>query len=101
VIGRPKAVVPRETVTFTFDGAGVTAERGQSIAAALLASGVRSWRTTRVEGRPRGLFCGIGVCHDCLVSVNGVSGVRACLVEAHDGDLVAREEGAGRGDLAT
>jgi predicted molibdopterin-dependent oxidoreductase YjgC len=89
----------RETVRFTFDRVELPAEAGQSIAAALLAAGIRSWRTTRVAGQPRGLFCGIGVCHDCLVVVNGRAGQRACLAEAHAGDVVERQE-AGHADLA-
>lgn len=88
------------TVRFVFDGREVTAEAGQSIAAALLADGVRSWRTTRVEGAPRGLFCGIGVCFDCLVEVNGKPGVRACLTEVRENDRVATQEGAGHADPA-
>ena len=90
----------RRTVAFTFDGRDVQAEAGQSIAAALLAAGIRSWRATRVEGAPRGLFCGIGVCFDCLVQVNGQDGVRACLAEVRDGDRVTTQQGAGHADLA-
>jgi predicted molibdopterin-dependent oxidoreductase YjgC len=75
-------------MTFTFEGRSVTAEPGQSVAAALWADGVRSWRRTRQGGQPRGLFCGIGVCFDCLVVVNGVAGQRACLVGVRDGDVV-------------
>lgn len=87
----------RARVAFTFDGRPITAEAGQSIAAALLAAGLRSWRATRVQGQPRGLFCGIGVCHDCLLVVNGVAGMRACITEAHEGDIVQRQEGAHAG----
>jgi predicted molibdopterin-dependent oxidoreductase YjgC len=72
----------------TFDGRPVPVEPGQTIGAALLAAGIRSWRTTRVYGRPRGLFCGIGVCFDCLVTVNGAAAQRACLVAAQPGDVV-------------
>jgi predicted molibdopterin-dependent oxidoreductase YjgC len=86
-------------VTFTFDGREVQAEAGQSVAAALLAAGIRSWRTTRLEGTPRGLFCGIGVCFDCLVDVNGQPGVRACLTEVHEGDRILTQQGAGHADL--
>jgi predicted molibdopterin-dependent oxidoreductase YjgC len=75
-------------VTFTFEGRAVPAEPGQTVAAALWASDIRSWRRTRLGGQPRGLFCGIGVCFDCLVVVNGVTGRRACLVEVEDGDVV-------------
>jgi predicted molibdopterin-dependent oxidoreductase YjgC len=87
-------------LAFTFDGAPLSAEPGQSIGAALIAAGHRSWRTTRREGRPRGLFCGIGVCFDCLVTVNGRPGRRACLLEVRDGDAVDTQHGAGHDDLA-
>ena len=91
---------PRPSLRFRLDGIEVTAEAGQTVAAALLAAGVRAWRTTRVEGAPRGLFCGIGICHDCLVVVNGVPGRRACLTELREGDEVERQEGTGRADRA-
>jgi predicted molibdopterin-dependent oxidoreductase YjgC len=89
---------PEPALTFTFDGEPVTALPGQTIAAALLAAGVRTLRTTRFQRRPRGLFCGIGACFDCLVTVNGRSSQRACLVEAAPGDVVATQEGADRAD---
>ena len=89
----------RTPITFSFDGREMTAAVGQTVAGALLAAGVRSWRTTRVEGRPRGLFCGIGVCFDCLVTVNGEASRRACLTELREGDRVETQEGAGRADL--
>lgn len=72
----------------TFEGRPIPIADGQSIGAALTAAGIRSWRTTRVGGRPRGLFCGIGVCFDCLVTVNGRPSLRACATEAHPGDTV-------------
>jgi predicted molibdopterin-dependent oxidoreductase YjgC len=80
--------VRKERVSFTFDGVTMNAQRGQTVAAALLAGGVVSWRTTRSGGQPRGLFCGIGACFDCLVDVNDDRGVRACLIPVHDGDRV-------------
>jgi predicted molibdopterin-dependent oxidoreductase YjgC len=86
--------------TFTFDGRPVQAEPGQSVAAALIATGQRSWRRTRIEGNPRGVFCGIGVCFDCLVTINGRPNHRACLVEVQPGDAVCTQGGAGHDDLA-
>jgi predicted molibdopterin-dependent oxidoreductase YjgC len=85
---------------FTFGDREIFAEPGQSIGAALIAAGHRSWRTTRHGGAPRGIFCGIGVCFDCLVIVNGRPGQRACLTEVRQGDRVEPQEGAGRADLA-
>ncbi|GAB3155534.1 hypothetical protein GCM10027290_51850 [Micromonospora sonneratiae] len=78
---------------FLFDGRRITTDGQRSIAAALLDAGIRSWRTTRFQGRPRGVFCGIGVCFDCLVRVNGVPGQRACLVVANPGDVVDSQDG--------
>jgi predicted molibdopterin-dependent oxidoreductase YjgC len=78
-----------ERFEIVFEGRAVPVVAGQSVGAALHAAGIRSWRTTRFGGRPRGLFCGIGVCFDCLVSVNGAAPERACLTEAAPGDEVS------------
>lgn len=84
------SVVPQEEDSFEiiFDGRPVRVRAGQSVGAALLAAGVRSLRTTRFGGRPRGLFCGIGMCFDCLVVVNHQPPQRACLRTAAPGDVV-------------
>ncbi|HEY2277558.1 MAG TPA: (2Fe-2S)-binding protein [Streptosporangiaceae bacterium] len=87
-----------ELVSFTFDGTPMTAEVGQTVGAALLAAGIRSWRVTRSGGRPRGLFCGIGACFDCLVDLNGDRAVRACLVPVHEGDQVRTSASVGVGE---
>ncbi|MFC7594693.1 (2Fe-2S)-binding protein [Terrabacter sp. GCM10028922] len=78
-------------VTVSVDGVPVTGRAGQTIAAVLLAAGESSWRTTSFGDAPRGLFCGIGVCFDCVVEVNGLADVRACLRRARDGDVVVRQ----------
>jgi predicted molibdopterin-dependent oxidoreductase YjgC len=75
-------------MTITFEGQEIPFEPGQSVAAALIAAGIRSWRTTRRDAAPRGLFCGIGACYDCLITINGTSAQRACLVPARDGDVI-------------
>lgn len=80
-------------ITITVDGHEVACRPGWSIAAALIADGHTAWRTTRGSGRPRGLFCGIGICHDCLVTVNGIDSLRACLVPAVEGDDIRTEGG--------
>ena len=81
------------TVTITFAGRTLQARDGQSVAAALTAAGVRSWRTTRRGARPRGLFCGIGVCFDCLLTIDGRPAQRACLVPVRDGMIVGETGG--------
>jgi len=77
------------TITVTVDGEPVPARPGQTVAAVLLSIGRPAWRTTRLGGRPRGVFCGIGVCFDCLVTVNAVGDVRACQRVVADGDRIS------------
>ncbi|WP_406441046.1 (2Fe-2S)-binding protein [Streptomyces sp. NBC_01613] len=89
---------PRPPFTVTLDGREIEALPGQTVAAALWAAGVTSWRTTRGAGRPRGVFCGIGVCFDCLVTVNDRPGQRACLVPLQPGDAIRTQEGTGHDD---
>ena len=72
----------------TVDGRELACREGQTIAAALISAGDVGWHTTRRAGAARGLFCGIGVCFDCLVTVNGEGPLRACLVAARPGDRV-------------
>lgn len=79
---------PRGGFDIVVDGRTLAAVPGQTIGAVLHAGGIRSWRTTRFGGRPRGLFCGIGVCFDCLITVNGAENLRACLIEARPRDEV-------------
>jgi predicted molibdopterin-dependent oxidoreductase YjgC len=71
--------------TFTLDGNDITAFPGETIAAALLAIGHRSLRRTEKSDRPRGIFCGMGVCFDCLVTIGGRTHLRACLTQAEPG----------------
>ncbi|MER5887043.1 (2Fe-2S)-binding protein [Streptomyces sp. NPDC001941] len=90
---------PATQYTITCDTREITALPGQSIAAALWAAGILAWRTTREGGRPRGAFCGIGACYDCLATVNGRPNQRLCMVPARPGDAVTTQEGTGHGDL--
>jgi predicted molibdopterin-dependent oxidoreductase YjgC len=83
----PAQAVQAGVFEFSFEGRLVTARDGQTIGAALLAAGVRTLRITRGDGRPRGMFCGIGVCFDCLVTVDGQT-ARACLCPARPGQDV-------------
>jgi sarcosine oxidase subunit alpha len=71
-------------VRFTFNGRIIEARHGDSIAAALLAIGIRVLRHSQ-RGEARGLYCGVGHCYECRVVVNGMSGSRACLVLVCEG----------------
>jgi aerobic-type carbon monoxide dehydrogenase small subunit (CoxS/CutS family) len=81
-------------IEFTFDGEKITAITGQSVAAALLAANQRALRKTRFNNNERGVFCGIGVCFDCLVVIDGITNQRACLIEARPGMKVQTQVGS-------
>ncbi|MEM7444727.1 MAG: 2Fe-2S iron-sulfur cluster-binding protein [Pseudomonadota bacterium] len=73
-----------ETVEFTFDGITLTARKDVSVAAALTGAGHRQFRLTN-GNKPRGIFCGIGVCQDCLLTIDGRPNRRACMTPVEDG----------------
>jgi predicted molibdopterin-dependent oxidoreductase YjgC len=80
----PNASGEDHLFTFTLDGAPVQALPGDTLASALYAAGIRAWRRSRY-GDERGLLCGIGLCFDCLLTVDGVANQRACQVLAQAG----------------
>ena len=81
-------------IEFTFDGEKIVAITGQSVAAALLSADQRILRKTRFNNTERGVFCGIGVCFDCLVVIDGITNQRACLIEAKPGMKVQTQVGS-------
>ena len=80
--------VAPSAVTIRVNGTPVMGALGQTLAGVMLAANTLSWSTTAVHARARGAFCGIGVCFDCLVVVNGQPDVRACQRRASEGDVV-------------
>ena len=78
---------PSETVTFTWDGHVIEARAGEAIGAALMAAGILTLRRSPT-GAPRGIYCAIGHCMECRVTVDGVGGVRACLTPVRGGEVV-------------
>jgi len=71
--------------TIWVDGQPIPACQGEPILAAMLAAGVVVTRRTEKHASPRGLFCGIGLCTDCMVTVNGVPNQRSCIIQVQDG----------------
>jgi len=86
-LSTPGIVARAERVGIRFDGAQIPAIEGETVAAALSAAGVLALRRT-ASGAPRGLWCGMGACFDCIVTVDGRAGQRACMVKAKDGMVV-------------
>lgn len=73
-------------ITITVNGAPVRCLSTATVATALLADGRGpALRRTDISGQPRGLFCGMGICFDCLVTIDGRVGVRACMTTVKDG----------------
>lgn len=81
-------------VSISIDGRQVSAHLGESIAAVLMVEGELTTRTTKTD-EPRGVFCGMGVCFDCLVIVDGIPSTRSCLTWVADGMQIQRQSGPG------
>lgn len=73
------------TLAVKINGSPVTAFAGETVAAVLLANGYRIFRRTEKGKHPRSIYCGIGLCFDCLVTIDGITGIRSCITEVHDG----------------
>lgn len=86
----------RNEVTLVVDGEEIKALEGEPIAAALLAAGRHVFRYTARRAEPRGLFCALGRCTDCVMVVDGLPNVRTCVTPARDGMVI--ETQVGRGD---
>ncbi len=71
----------------------ITVEDGDSVASALYRAGIRTFSRSLKYHRRRGLYCGTGECPNCLVTVDGIPGVRSCVTPAADGMRVRRERG--------
>lgn len=84
-----------EEVTFYFDGAAIRGFKGEPIAVALHANGVRVYRHTSDMRRSRGFFCAIGKCSSCFMMVNGIPNVRTCVTPLVEGMCVNTQYGKG------
>lgn len=90
ILGVPKQ---KEQVTFFYNGEPVCGYAGESIAAALKAAGIMVHRYTKKQHRPRGIFCAIGRCTDCVMVVNGKPNVRTCVTPLEAGMDVRTQYG--------
>lgn len=82
------------TVEIAVDGAAVAVPSPGTVASALLALGHDAFRETPTRGLPRGPFCMMGVCFDCLVTIDGIANQQACLVPIRAGMRVETGRGA-------
>ena len=83
----------RREVEISVDGQRVLAREGDTVSAALLASGLDVRRATAVSGAPRLPYCMMGVCFDCLVMIDGVGNRQGCLVPVSAGMKIEIQKG--------
>ena len=83
-----------DIIAFTIDGRAAQAFAGDTVAAALLIAGVDHCRTTPVSGAKRAPYCMMGVCFECLVTIDGVGNRQACLIPVRAGMRVETQSGA-------
>lgn len=85
--------IPRGVkIKIRVNGRPCVAFEGETVHAALLAFGYRVLRKTLKSGQPRGIFCGMGVCYDCLVTIDGVPNQRACMTQVKGGMEIRVDE---------
>ena len=81
------------SLTIFIDGTATPARHGDTVAAAMLGSGHVACRTTAVSGAPRGPYCLMGVCFDCLVKIDGDANRQACMTTVQDGMRIETQRG--------
>lgn len=85
-----------EAITIVVDGATIETLEGRSLASVLHAAGMVASRRNPVTGEERGAFCGMGVCFECEVTVDGRGDVRACMTDVREGLVVTTGLGRDR-----
>lgn len=90
ILGAPEK---GKKVTFTYNGQPVEGYEGEPIAAALKAAGLMVHRYTKKEHKPRGIFCAIGRCTDCVMVVDGKPNIRTCVTPLKEGMKVQTQYG--------
>jgi predicted molibdopterin-dependent oxidoreductase YjgC len=80
-------------LTILVDGVPMRARAGDSVAAAMLAAGHVECRTTPISASPRGPYCLMGVCFECLVTIDGVGNRQGCMTPVREGMRVETQRG--------
>jgi sarcosine oxidase subunit alpha len=83
----------RRPMTIFVEGTAIVAREGDTVSTALFASGLDVRRATAVSGAPRLPYCMMGVCFDCLVTIDGVGSRQGCLVPVADGMRIEIQKG--------
>ncbi len=91
-----QAALKRAPVAIRLNGNELICREGDSVAAALFAAGIADCRDTAVSEVPRGPYCMMGVCYDCLVTIDGRPNQQACMTLVRAGMNVERQTGASK-----
>ena len=89
---RINSIERNKEVSINVNGKKILAYEGETLLAVLIASGIKKLRKSSVLKENRGGLCGMGVCYDCLVTVNGVRNSRACMSYVEDGMEIKTDE---------
>ncbi|MFW6123983.1 MAG: (2Fe-2S)-binding protein [Acidobacteriota bacterium] len=85
---RIDSIKRKHKIRLTVNGKEIEAFKGETVLAALIASGYKTLKANPVSQEPRGGFCGMGVCFECTMTINGVPNTRACMTEVQEGMIV-------------
>lgn len=85
---------PRRAVTIFVEGREIKASEGDTVAIAMLNSGLRTFRETPISETPRAPLCLMGVCFDCLVEIDGMANRQACMLPVSEGMKIRLQHGA-------
>ncbi|MDR1800665.1 MAG: (2Fe-2S)-binding protein [Lachnospiraceae bacterium] len=86
----------KKEISIYYEDQLLRAKEGETVAAALLAHGFRIFRYSAKRNEPRGIFCGIGQCTDCIMEIDGKPNVRACMTIVHEGMTIRTQKGLGQ-----
>jgi predicted molibdopterin-dependent oxidoreductase YjgC len=86
---------PAKEVQIFVDDKPIMAHEGEMIAAALIANGIFINRYTTHKHKPRGIYCAIGRCTDCIMTVDGMPNVRTCVTKVREGMRITTQHGTG------
>lgn len=82
---RISSIKRNKKITIEVNGREIEAYEGETVLAALTASGYKQLKQNPVNHEPRGALCGMGVCFECTVTIDGVPNIRACMTEVQEG----------------
>ena len=80
-----------EVITLSVNGAFVTVPEGTTVAAAIMIAGATLFRRS-VTGEPRGPLCGMGICFECRVTINGQTHQKSCQILCERGMHVRADD---------